>query len=282
MSANIILCILLCVFCMCKTVSYSYSLIDANISVWLSGAAYCTKDKYASMKLSGPASRFIVTNTLYDKTTDLQGFTGVLPSQKTIYIVFRGSSSLLNWIDDLKIKRIAYTSYPRCNCTVHDGFYTTTQRLYSQVLLDVRLLQKKYKYNNIILTGHSLGAAIAHLMMLELKRVDIFSTVYNFGQPRIGDLEYANFVSFYNRDRIYRYTHYKDIVPHIPPNSFDYYHTCGEIYEDETGKLKNCSTYYCEDPTCSMQFLLRDTNTEDHSTYLGHYLSCETSTFPSE
>ena len=278
MSNNLFVCILYYILFITKIMSYS--LVDANISVWLSGAAYCNKEKYGTMKLSGPASRFIVTKTLYDTSSDLQGYMGVLPSQKTIYIVFRGSASVLNWIDDIKIKRIPYTSYPRCNCSVHDGFYTTTQRLYPSVLPDVRLLQKKYKYNNIILTGHSLGAAIAHLMMLELKRDNIFSTVYNFGQPRIGDLEYAKFVSFYNRDMIYRYTHYKDIVPHIPPNSLDYYHTCAEIYEDETGKLKNCSVFFCEDPTCSSQFLLRETNADDHSTYLGHYLSCETSTFP--
>ena len=90
---------------------YSYSLHDANTSVWLSGAAYCNKEMYGTMKLSGPATGFIVTNILYDKQTDLQGYIGLMTSTKTIYVVFRGSSSFLNWIDDLKIKKIQATIY---------------------------------------------------------------------------------------------------------------------------------------------------------------------------
>jgi len=254
---------------------YSYSLHEANTSVWLSGAAYCNKEMYGTMKLSGPATGFIVTNILYDKPTDLQGYIGLMTSTKTIYVVFRGSSSFLNWIDDLKIKKIPYDSYPSCNCTVHDGFYSTTMNLKSSVVESVSTLQKKYKYENVIITGHSLGAIVGQMMMMELQLYHIHSTVYNFGQPRGGDLNYANFVSL-SSQFLYRFTHYKDVVPHIPPNEMNYYHSCNEIYEDESNELYNCTL--CEDPTCSNQFSLRETNTADHSIYLGHELSCESST----
>lgn len=257
---------------------FAYSLLEAQTSVWLSGAAYCNKENYETMVLSGPATRFVVSNVLYDVRTDLQGYIGVLPTSKTIYVVFRGSVSLLNWIDDLKIKKIPYDSYPKCNCTVHDGFYTTTIHLISSIVNNIRILQKKYNYKKVIVTGHSLGGAIAQLVMMELKLYRIVSTVYNFGQPRVGDFDYSNFVTMYTNDKLYRFTHYKDMVPHIPPNEFNYYHSCMEIYENENGDLYNCSTNTCEDPLCSKQFLFRETNTEDHSTYLGHYLSCETST----
>jgi hypothetical protein len=256
----------------------SYFFKEAETSVWLSGAAYCNKENYMDMNLAGSASGFIVTNILYDKATDLQGYIGIMPQTKTIYVTFRGSSSVLNWIDDFKLKKIPYDSYPECNCSVHDGFYTTTLHLKSSVIININILKKKYKYNNVIVTGHSLGAAIAQLMMMELNLNNIYSTVYNYGQPRVGDIDYANFVSLFYKEQLYRYTHYKDIVPHIPPNEMKYYHSCNEIYENENGDLYNCSTTNCEDPLCSDQFLLKETNTYDHSIYLGHYLSCEEST----
>ena len=257
---------------------HAYFFQVAETAVWLSGAAYCDKENYMDMVLAGPASGFVVSNILYDKITDLQGYIGIMPKTKTIYVTFRGSSSVLNWINNLKIKKIPYDSYPECNCSVHDGFYTTTLHLKSSVIININILKKKYNYKNVIITGHSLGAAIAQLMMMELNLINIYSTVYNYGQPRIGDMNYANFVSLFNKENLYRYTHHKDVVPHIPPNEMKYYHSCNEIYENENGNLYNCSTINCEDPLCSEQFLLKETNTDDHSIYLGHYLSCEEST----
>jgi hypothetical protein len=260
----------------------AYSLQEANASVWLSGSAYCNKEKYSDMILTGPASGFIVTNTLYDKSTDLEGFVGFLPTTKTIYVTFRGSSSILNLIDDIKIRKIPYDSYTECNCSVHKGFYTTTLNLKSQVLTSVLSLKKQTGFKNIILTGHSLGAGISQLMMMEFKKYKSFNsmtiTTYNFGQPRIGDLQYSIFVSEHTKNELYRFTHYKDIVPHIPPREMNYFHSCNEIYENENGDLYNCSSINCEDPLCSDQFLIKETNTDDHSIYLGHILSCEEST----
>ena len=113
---------------------------EYETAVWLSGAAYCDKENYMDMVLAGPASGFTVTNTLYDKATDLQGYIGIMSLTKTIYVTFRGSSSVLNWIDDFKFKKIPYDSYPECNCTVHNGFYTTTLHLKSSVITNINIL----------------------------------------------------------------------------------------------------------------------------------------------
>ena len=61
-----------------------------NTTVWLSGAAYCGKEKYETMRLGGPASGFVYKDTLYDSKTDLQGYVGILPSTQSIYVVIRG------------------------------------------------------------------------------------------------------------------------------------------------------------------------------------------------
>ena len=94
----------------------SYDSSQLNTGVWLSGAAYCGKDKYKSMILGGPASGFVYKDTLYDIKTDLQGYIGTLATTKSIYVVLRGSSSTINWLDDFEIKQVPYTTYPDCNC----------------------------------------------------------------------------------------------------------------------------------------------------------------------
>ena len=268
--------------------SNDYILSTANTSVWLSGASYCGKEQYMQMQLSGPGKGFIVSDILYDSRSDLQGYVGVLPSSKSIFVTFRGSSSVLNWLDDFEVLKIPYTTYPSCNCSVHKGFYKATLSLKESTITAIQTLFNKYPdYKQLFFTGHSLGAAITQLMAMEMmiyfseKMIidDITVTIYNFGQPRVGDNKYAGFVNtIIDEDHFFRFTHYKDTVPHVPPIEMSYLHSCREIFEDEVGQLHSCSMVNCEDPMCSDQFSFTQTNTDDHSVYLGHYLTCKDST----
>jgi hypothetical protein len=253
----------------------AFTMEQANITVWLSAAAYCSKDVYPTMKLTGPATGFVVKDVLYDYTSDLQGYVGILPSQQKIYIVFRGSSSVRNWIEDLEIKKVDYVTFPECNCKVHDGFYKSTKNVIDQVTNAAKLLQKQYGYE-IIVTGHSYGAATCQLAAMELYAKGIKSSVYNFGQPLVGDDAFAVFVNT-KIDNLWRIVHNKDMVPHVPPEEFNYQHSCQEVFEDEKGNIKLCSETDCTDSTCSHQYDLKETNTKDHEIYLEHTMSCENS-----
>lgn len=249
-----------------------------NISVWLSGATYCNKENYMSMILDGPAKGFIYKYTLYDIKTDLQGYIGILPSSKSIYIVFRGSSSKLNWLDDFEIKKVPYNTFSECNCTVHYGFYRSALGVKNQTIFNINLLKKLYPLYNIIVSGHSYGAAISQLIAMELYKEDFISSIYNYGQPRVGDQAYAMFVNKQIHNN-WRMTHNKDIVPHVPPIIwFNYSHSCREIFQDSYDNLNICSDTNCEDPTCTNQYNLIQTNGDEHLYYLGHYLSCNSST----
>lgn len=256
----------------------SFDINQLNTSLWLSSAAYCNKENYSSMILDGPAVGFIYENTLYDIKTDLQGYIGILSSTKTIYVTFRGSSSKLNWLDDIEIIKVPYTSFIECNCTVHYGFYRSALGVRNETIRHITLLKKLYPLYNIIITGHSYGAAISQLLAMELYKDGFNTKVYNFGQPRIGDLKYAQFVSkqlLHN----WRMTHTNDIVPHIPPILWlNYSHSCREVFQDSNDNLILCSNTDCEDPLCTNQYNLSQTNGSKHSYYLGHYLSCNSST----
>ena len=256
---------------------FTYDLTQLKTGVWLSGAAYCGKDKYPSMILNGPAAGFTYKETLYDSKTDLQGYIGVLPTTKSIYVVIRGSSSTMNWLDDFEVKMVPYNTFPECNCNVHNGFYKSSLNVKDKMIDTVKTLQTQYKGYSVIMTGHSYGASCGQLLAMELVKQGISVKLYNYGQPRVGDAKYAAFVNT-KIDEYYRTTHNKDIVPHVPPiEGFGYQHSCREIFEDSTGNLKVCSAANCEDPTCSDQFSLTQTNADDHSYYLGHRVSCEES-----
>ena len=253
-------------------------LTQLNTGVWLSGAAYCGKDNYKTMVLSGPAVGFIYKDTLYDIKTDLQGYIGTLPSTKSIYVAIRGSSSVMNWLSDFEVKQIPYTTYPECNCKVHNGFYNAALSVKNKTIDTVKVLKKLYPTYSVVVTGHSYGAACGQLLAMELEKEGIQSKVYDYGQPRVGNPKYAGFVNTIINEH-WRTTHDKDVVPHVPPiKGFDYFHSCREIFEDINGKLTECSEANCEDPKCSDQYNTYETNGDDHSYYLGHHLSCEEST----
>jgi hypothetical protein len=253
---------------------FTNSLEQTNITVWLSAAAYCGKYMYNTMVLNGPAKGFLVKDIIYDSKSDLQGYIGIMPAHKTIYVVFRGSSSIRNWIKDLSIRMVPYKTFPECNCNVHSGFYDSTLNVINQVSKSVRYLINSYGYQ-LIITGHSYGAAISQLISMELSALSIESSVYNFGQPRIGDIDYSIFVNSQIKT-LWRITHNKDIVPHISfTKAMEYYHSCREAFENEDGNIKICSNSDCEDETCSQQYSISQTNVEDHEVYLGHNMDCE-------
>ena len=257
--------------------SLKVDLTQLNIGVWLSGAAYCSKEVYKTMKLAGPASGFKYKYTIFNKKTDLQGYIGILDKTKSIYIVLRGSSSIMNWLNDFEIKLVNYNSYPECNCFVHNGFFNSALGITNTTLHDVKALVELYPDYSVVVTGHSYGAACGQLLAMELERNGIKTQIYNYGQPRVGGSKYAAFAKAIISE-YWRGTHNKDIVPHVPPLSgFGYLHSCREIFEDKNGKLNECSEINCEDSKCTGQYSLSQTNSSDHSYYLGHYFSCEES-----
>lgn len=73
-------------------------------------------------KFEGAAQGFVPTLTIYNHSQDVEGYIGYLPSDKSIYVVFRGSASIENWITNLDGFKSKYQMWPDCNCEVHAGF----------------------------------------------------------------------------------------------------------------------------------------------------------------
>ena len=102
-----------------------YSSAQAEISVTLSQLAYCGRNSYMNQVWTGPVSDFVPTKVIYNGVLDdTEGFVGYLPSDQSIFVVFRGSESLANWLTNLSTAKRPWTSFPECGkCQVHSGFY---------------------------------------------------------------------------------------------------------------------------------------------------------------
>ena len=114
---------------------------------------------------------------------------------------------------------------------------------------------------------------MAQLTSMDLIKNGYPATVYNFGQPRVGDQKYASFAT--SKVTTWRVTHNKDMVPHVPVTTgMEYYHACREEFEDANHNVRTCDTS-CEDKTCADQYSLSQTNIDDHLVYLGMGVNCD-------
>jgi hypothetical protein len=77
---------------------------SALISVKLSQISYCGMESYMLYPFTGILTGFIITRIIYSGLwRDTQGFIGILPSDQSIYVVFRGTFTIQNWVSDFTI-----------------------------------------------------------------------------------------------------------------------------------------------------------------------------------
>lgn len=138
-----------------------YDWRTANSTVALSALAYCGNETIMAGHYNDSffVNDFIPSNLIYNKQYDVNGFIGVSNSEKAIYVVFRGSMTITNWLDDFET---LMTSYPLCaQCSVHAGFYYSAQSVKNDVIAWVQDLQKQFPSYDVVVTGHSLGDFIS-------------------------------------------------------------------------------------------------------------------------
>lgn len=259
-----------------------YSDQEAQICVYLSAATSCDPATYTTRTYVGPTTGFIATLNFTDKQHDAAGLVGYLPSSQSIYVVYRGTTTAKNWLDDLDIYKKNYDTFPECKCEVHKGWYDSMLATLDLVLEEVSSLRNQFPEYDIKITGHSMGGAEAHLSSMEfLKRGIPVAAMYNFGQPRVGDSTYAAFAAPMVLPFTYRVVHHQDVVPHTPMQAMGFQHVCTEVYESNSvyngtvvqcGSWENCG---CEDKSCSNQWGTSQMSSDDHVHYLGLEMHCE-------
>jgi triacylglycerol lipase len=133
---------------------------------------------------------------------------------KTQWIAVRGSSNLKNWVLNFRYLQRSFDrnfSNQQTTVDLHTGFYLASDEVYKAIAPN---LNKDYKTR---LTGHSLGGAIAVILMMLLQENGYhIEKCITFGQPKVTDAQGAQTCK--NLPLI-RVVNDDDIVPLLPPGT---------------------------------------------------------------
>jgi hypothetical protein len=179
------------------------------------------------------------------KSTVPFGFIARSPAPSNDLLVsIRGTEGIWEWIQDARFLRIP-CPFASGAGTTEDGFTdvymsltvgsATGQRLVDQL----RTLFASTPPTTLTITGHSLGAALATLLALDVVEQNIFASpsVITFASPFVGD---AQFARTYDTEvpNTWRITNLVDVVPKLPPPVWGFDHVNQLFSVNSFGKAK--------------------------------------------
>jgi hypothetical protein len=141
-----------------------------------------------------------------------------------VIVVFRGTEAddPTDILTDLKASKEPWSK----GGEVHAGFAEAWGKISAEV--EAWLATKREGHQDILFTGHSLGAALATLA----SSLHPESLLITFGSPLVGNDEFALVFAGHN---VMRYVNCCDIVTRIPPHALGYEHIVGPRYIDRDG-----------------------------------------------
>jgi len=99
---------------------------------------------------------------------------------------------------------------------VHKGFQRYLKSIWPRVTELVAAYRADHPTQEICITGHSLGAAMAVLAFLQLQ--DQHTSLYTFGCPRVGNPHFCTSLENMAKTRpVYYFIDNEDVVTHVPP-----------------------------------------------------------------
>ncbi|MDJ0899888.1 MAG: lipase family protein [Xenococcus sp. MO_188.B8] len=186
--------------------------------------------------------------TFMSRQTETQGC--VVGDEEKIIVVFRGTQQKLDWLANAKLHQETWTATRKIG-KVHVGFYEAFVSVCSK--MEDYIKQLWTKDQPIWVTGHSLGGALATLACahIELQMPDEYRVAgaYTFGQPRVGNDDFADAFDERLKGRFFRIMNQNDVVCVLPskvfvqpsklivPKPIRYKHVGTPIYFNDKGEL---------------------------------------------
>jgi len=111
------------------------------------------------------------------------------------------------------------------------------------ILAAVLALLDQHKASSVVVTGHSLGGALALLesvyLPLHLPTGTRVSTI-TYGMPRVGNAAFANYVDATHNINLTHVNNKEDPIPTVPGMFLDYAHPSGEVHIQDSGSWVAC------------------------------------------
>ncbi len=167
----------------------------------------------------------------------------VCTTQEAVWLCLRGTQGEEEWKQNLMIEQV--NGAPHFQGLIHKGFLN----IYNNIKNQLFGILEKEAHKNLYIVGHSLGSALAQLLLADASFVTPFFTkqLYIFGAPRIGNSVFTQSQSDMD---IYRFVNYADIVTLLPPSVSPNFTNPDNVFlYDQKEKLQlnfndNRSSYY--------------------------------------
>lgn len=241
-------------------------------------AAYCSPAAVTSWKCGEACQANAGTQVIRaggDGGITPQYFVAFNPASNAVVVAHQGTKkedplSVLNdlefLLEDAPAKRFPGAS--AAGAKVHTGFLATFNRTIDQILPSVQQTLKAKGATKVIVTGHSLGAAVAMLDTIFLRshldpEIKIEATL--FGLPRTGNPEWATYIEkTMAKDNLQFFVNGADPVPKVPPINLGFQHSAGELFQKNGTQLQVLNCPGAENENCSASISLVKSQVSAH------------------
>lgn len=189
--------------------------VDLNLAIFLGECCIQTYTQYENDGLFEiPKGYELVEGFKATSIVKEEWFGFIIKSVENIILAFRGTHSHLDWIEDAEIAQVNYPFVNKAGET-HRGFTEIYNSCRDQI---ISVLENLPPSIPLYVTGHSLGAALAVLAILDIAENSHFkhASMFNFAGPRVGNPRFANNYNTKVKESI-RIVNLYDIVPNCPP-----------------------------------------------------------------
>jgi len=159
---------------------------------------------------------------------EVEGF--IAKKKDWLYIAFHHTDSFKDALNDIRAKKI------RCfenGVRIHRGFLMCYEKVANKIYNGLL----RNDVDNILITGHSMGAAIATICAYDLSETYCKLNAYciTTGSPRVGNYKFRREFNKAFKGNAIRLVNGNDIVAQLPPWWLLYFH-CGKL--ERIGKHK--------------------------------------------
>ncbi|KIY63329.1 lipase [Cylindrobasidium torrendii FP15055 ss-10] len=175
-------------------------------------------------------------------------FVGYSPSLSSVIVSHQGTdpSSIESLLVDGDLVRGELDSslFPGISddVHVHKGFRDAHAAVAKDVLAAVLSTLQDIGVSDVVLVGHSLGAALSLLdaAYLPLHLPNANFRYIGFALPRVGNQEWADYLDSNVKGDLVHITNKDDLVPILPGRGLGYHHPSGEVHITDANVWNSC------------------------------------------